>query len=435
MESLTIFWHRRDLRLHDNKGLHDALLLGSPVQPVFILDTAILDKLDNRTDKRVSFIYDQLIRLNKAYQQAGSSLWVFAGKPEEVFSTLLNKYPVKAIYANADYEPYSLLRDQRIASMAIEKGALVEFTKDHVILEPHEVLKEDGKPYTVYTPYMKAWRKNFEEKDLDPAPSEKLIGNLNNSAEDHWTTLEDIGFTHVDPGVPSYRLDANTLSSYAEQRDIPAVEGTTGLSTHLRFGTVSTRQVFRDNFNRSEKFINEMIWREFYQQIMWHFPQTADRCCRPTYERINWRNNEVEFAAWCSGQTGYPMVDAGMRELNATGLMHNRARMITASFLTKHLLIDWRWGERYFAGKLLDFDLASNVGNWQWAAGCGVDAAPYFRVFNPTTQAKKFDPASAYIQKWVPELDDKSRYPQPIVDHKFARERALETYKTALNKG
>lgn len=434
MEPITIFWHRRDLRVQDNRALHDALMMGNPVQPIFILDTEILDKLHDRSDKRVSFIFDRLIHLNKIYRQKGSSLWVFAGKPEAVFSRLLADYPLNAIYANADYEPYSPQRDQTITQMAIKLDIRIEFSKDHVILEPHEVLKEDGKPYTVYTPYMKAWRKVVEDKDMGRTPSEDLLNKLHRSNENHWVTPEEIGFNHVDPGVPGYNLNRDTVEEYGEQRDIPAAEGTTHLSTHLRFGTVSTRQVFRDHYHHSQKFINELIWREFFQQIIWHFPETKDHCFRPAYEHISWRNSEEEFEAWCSGQTGYPIVDAGMRELNATGLMHNRVRMIAASFLTKHLLIDWRWGERYFAEKLLDFELASNVGNWQWAAGSGVDAAPYFRVFNPTVQAKKFDPAFAYIRKWVPEFEDTDRYPQPIVAHKLARERALETYKVALNK-
>ncbi|MFN4233470.1 MAG: cryptochrome/photolyase family protein [Bacteroidia bacterium] len=431
MSPITIFWHRRDLRIHDNAGLYHALKSNYPVLPVFIFDRNILDKLEDKDDARVSFIHQQLQELKKQYEQLGSTLHVFYGKPDEVWKEIINTYSVKEVYCNRDYEPYAQQRDKSIFEFLAAQNIPFKGFKDHVIFEKNEVLKDDGKPYTVYTPYSKKWKSKLNDFYLKSYPTEKYLSNLYRTNTLRFISLEEMGFKPTTISFPEKIAREEIIKNYHATRDLPAINGTTRLSVHLRFGTISIRELARKAKKLNEKYLNELIWRDFYQAILFHFHHTVNKAFKPEYDKIQWLNNEKEFQLWCQGKTGYPIVDAGMRELNATGFMHNRVRMIVASFLTKHLLIDWRWGEAYFAKKLLDFELASNVGGWQWAAGCGVDAAPYFRVFNPALQTEKFDKDLKYIKQWVPEYGT-SAYPKPIVDHKMARERVLNTYKKAL---
>jgi deoxyribodipyrimidine photo-lyase len=432
MEPVTIFWFRRDLRLNDNSGLYYALKERGNVLPLFIFDTEILEKLTDKTDRRVSFIFDHLLNLKEKLEQNGSSLLIRYGKPADVIGNLADSFEISAIYTNYDYEPYAKRRDEEIRTLLKLKGIDFRTFKDQVIFEKNEVTKDDGKPYTIYTPYMKQWRSVFSGKHLENQPSEHLLDQCLKMEPANDFDYKTTGFSYVKPDYPSSAPDVDLISNYDKTRDIPSLNGTSRLGVHLRFGTISIRRLAEIAFEHNEVFLNELIWREFYMMILWHFPQVVDKAFKPRYDNIRWINDEKLFKAWCEGRTGYPIVDAGMRQLNETGYMHNRVRMITASFLTKHLLTDWRWGEAYFAEKLLDYELASNNGGWQWAAGSGCDAAPYFRVFNPELQTKKFDPELEYIRKWVPELDS-STYPKPIVEHKAARERALKAYKTALN--
>jgi deoxyribodipyrimidine photo-lyase len=427
----SIFWHRRDLRIEDNAGLYKALKSPFPVQPIFIFDRQILDLLP-RDDKRVAFIYQELERLRADYLQAGSVLQVYYGTPEQVWSKLAEDGKLKAVYTNRDYEPYALQRDELVHRVLAEKDIPFFGAKDHVIFEKNEVLKDDGKPYTIFTPYSRKWKARLTPFDLQSYPTLSYLKNLRKDAVAKWVTPEEMSFCLPEKlTFPSKQVADLLLANYHENRDLPAVNGTSRLSIHLRFGTISIRELARQAEKCNESFLNELIWRDFYHMIMYHFPHSATTAFKPQYDRIQWEHNEAHFEAWCAGKTGYPLVDAGMRELNATGFMHNRVRMVTASFLTKHLLIDWRLGERYFAEKLLDFDLAANVGGWQWAASSGCDAAPYFRVFNPTAQQEKFDKQLSYIKRWVPEYGT-SAYPAPIVDHKQARERVLSRYAQAL---
>ncbi|MEX2352570.1 MAG: deoxyribodipyrimidine photo-lyase, partial [Gammaproteobacteria bacterium] len=430
---MNIFWFRRDLRLDDNAALYQALQAGS-VWPVFILDADILDQLQDKQDKRVSFIYRRLRELKHALEQQGSTLHVFHGRPAQVFQTLLAEHDIAQVYAGKDYEPYAQERDARVAALLSEHNAELVLVKDHVIFEEAEIVKADGSPYIVYTPYMRAWKKRFLANDLQGFASEDLASGFSQLAPARLLPLKDCGFTEVDDGVPEPVLDPDILAGYHKNRDYPAQDATSHLGPHLRFGTVSVRNMVAMAVDLNEVWWNQLIWREFFLQILYHFPHTATRSFRPEYDAIRWRNNQQEFAQWCEGKTGFPMVDAGMRQLNATGYMHNRVRMITANFLTKLLLIDWRWGERYFAEKLLDYEMANNVGGWQWSAGCGCDAAPYFRIFNPDTQVKKFDPELAYIRHWLPEYGT-ADYPLPMVDYRMARERALAVYKSGLQEG
>lgn len=429
---MTIFWFRRDLRLEDNAALYYALKENSNVLPIFIFDKNILDKLDSRKDNRVSFIYKCVTALKISLQKSGSDLKVFYGTPEEVFKTLISQGEVKKIYTNRDYEPDAISRDKKILELCSNRGISFIAKKDQVIFDRNEILKSDGSPYTVYTPYSKQWKTKLNDFYIKEYPTTDYLKNLKQVKAESMLEIEKIGFQLDNTISIVYDVNITILKNYHNTRDIPSIHGTSRLSTHLRFGTVSIRKLVRIALQSNEKWLNELIWRDFYQMILYHFPQTTDNAFKPKYDLIEWENNEEHFNAWCEGKTGYPIVDAGMRELNTTGFMHNRVRMIVASFLTKHLLIDWRWGERYFAEKLLDFDLASNVGGWQWAAGSGCDAAPYFRVFNPYLQTEKFDPDEKYIKQWV--LEYKSpNYPKPIVHHKMARERVLERYKRALN--
>jgi len=434
-EKVNIFWFRRDLRLDDNAGLYNALKGNHPVLPIFIFDIEILETLPE-DDARVSFIYDSLQALRKQLKDCcQSSIGIYYGSPSDVFKSLITVYDVQTVYTNRDYEPYAKKRDGEIAQNL--KVSNIEFRsfKDQVIFEKDEVVKDNDEPYVVYTPYMRKWKQKFHsDEPVMLYDSESLLNRIYKKTDLPNLTLEEIGFKHAEIKVPAYEISPSSLNSYDKTRNFPAIEkGTSKLGPHLRFGTVSIRQIVLKALNaKSETFLNELIWREFFMQILWHFPHTIYKAFKPKYDRIRWRNNDEEFEKWKNGETGYPLVDAGMRELNTTGFMHNRVRMLVASFLCKHLLIDWRWGEAYFALKLLDFELSSNVGNWQWAAGSGVDAAPYFRIFNPITQVAKFDAQNEYINKWVPDLQE-FRYPPMMVEHKMARERCLRTYKLALN--
>jgi deoxyribodipyrimidine photo-lyase len=429
--STALFWHRRDLRIHDNAGLYKALEQSSKVIPVFIFDRTILDLLP-KNDQRVLFIHQELNKMKQAYRSLGSDIVVLYGDSKVEIPNLARKYNANAVYTNRDYEPNAISRDQHIFEAL--QAAQISFigAKDHVIFEKNEVTKDDGLPYSIYSPYARKWKAKLSAEHLKAFPTEKHTERLFQFETEALITLRKMGFEqHQFQSFPQNTTPSAIIQKYHEQRDLPAILGTSRLSLHLRFGTISIRALAKEALALNEKYLNELIWRDFYQMILFHFPQTVSNAFKAPYDRIVWENNEMQFKAWCEGKTGYPMVDAGMRELNETGFMHNRVRMVVSSFLTKHLLIDWRWGERYFAEKLLDFELASNVGGWQWAAGCGCDAAPYFRVFNPEAQQKKFDPKFEYIQKWIPEFGTPT-YPKPIVDHRMARERVLDRFKKAL---
>ncbi|PQJ72114.1 cryptochrome/photolyase family protein [Polaribacter butkevichii] len=430
-EKITIFWFRRDLRLNDNCGLFHALKSSKKVLPIFIFDKEILRKLD-KEDSRVSFIHQEIKNTNKQLQEIGSSLDVYYGNPIDIYKSLLEKHTIERVYTNHDYEPYAIKRDLEIKEFLTSKNILFKTYKDQVIFERNEIVKKDGTPYKVYTPYSKKWLEAFHFKGIQFYPSEDYLENFIKSKNHQFLTLKELDFKKSVITVASYTVSPTLINQYEETRNFPAKDSTSKLGTHLRFGTVSIRKM-ADKASKSNNitFLKELIWREFFMQILWHFPHTIKASFKPKYDRILWRNNEKEFNAWCKGETGYPLVDAGMRELNQTGFMHNRIRMLVGSFLCKHLLIDWRWGEAYFAEKLHDYEQSSNIGNWQWVAGTGVDAAPYFRIFNPTTQIQKFDKDLKYIKKWVPDFQELT-YPTPIVEHKFARERCLETYKKAL---
>ena len=459
---INIHWFRRDLRLNDNAALYHALKLGVPVLPIFIFDKNILDKLEDRDDSRVSFIHETILNLQKELEALGSTLQVFYGKPVEVWNEILKTYQVAHVFTNHDYESYALERDEEIEKLLKEQGVKFSKYKDHVIFDGNEVVKDDGKPYTVFTPYSRKWKaallddgrwtmengktltddvKTFTPTIsfcFQPYPTEKYFsGFIKTSSSNIFSkpipSLEDMSFVKSAIIIPSKTVARKIVMNYDQTRNFPGLdESTTKLGIHFRFGTISIREKALAAQTLNETYLNELIWRDFYSMILQHFPHVERNAFRPEYEKINWLNDEIQFQKWYDGKTGYPLVDAGMRELNTTGYMHNRVRMVVSSFLTKHLLIDWRWGEAYFAKKLIDFDLASNNGGWQWAAGCGTDAAPYFRIFNPTAQQEKFDPNNVYIKKWIPEIDTPN-YPKPIVDHVFARERCLAAYKLALN--
>jgi deoxyribodipyrimidine photo-lyase len=424
----TILWLRRDLRLDDNAALYYALRENKSVLPVFIFDTEILDKLEEKEDRRLTFIHETITTLHQQLQALGSSLLAVHDNPVTFFESI----SPKAVYANCDYEPYARQRDHAIQKLLELKNIAFNTFKDQVIFEKDEITKDDGKPYTVFTPYSKKWKAKINAFFLKSYPTKKYFKNLKKIKPFTIPALKDLGFKKTSSTFPKRIIKQSIIEKYDQQRNFPAIAGTTKLSVHLRFGTVSIRKLSQLTIKKNQVWLNELIWREFYQMILWHFPH-VEKAFKPAYDKIQWRNNPEEFQRWCDGQTGYPIVDAGMRELNATGFMHNRVRMVVASFLTKHLLIDWRWGEAYFAKKLLDFDLASNNGGWQWAAGSGCDAAPYFRVFNPELQTERFDADFIYIKKWIPELHT-TAYPKPIVDHQYARERVLKAYKEALNQ-
>lgn len=426
MHKISFFWFRRDLRLRDNKGLFEALNSGHKIVPVFIFDSEILDKLPIN-DARVTFIHESLNDMNQELKRHGSSLLIKRGNPLEVWKALINEHRVASVYANKDYEPYAIKRDQQIHQFLAANEIDFCTCKDQVIFEESEIVKNDGKPYTVYTPYKNKWLQRFEVKhDLQEYG---VSFDHFEKCSFEFPSLEVIGFQRSTIKVKPYDLSA--IGEYDAVRDYPFKDKTSYLSPHLRFGLVSVRKMVLHALNTNETFLSELIWREFFMQILFHFPEVLVHNFKRKYDAVVWRNDEKEFQKWCNGETGYPFVDAGMRELNETGYMHNRVRMIVAGFLCKHLLIDWRWGEAYFAEKLLDYDLSANNGNWQWAAGTGCDSAPYFRIFNPMEQVKKFDKELKYIHKWVKDFNEIT-YPMPIVEHKFARERALATYKKGL---
>jgi deoxyribodipyrimidine photo-lyase len=449
-QPISIFWHRRDLRLHDNAGAYNALRGNHPVLPLFIFDWNILNELEETDDARVTFIHNEIKHLDKELQELGSAMLIRYGKPQSIWEDLVKEYDIAAVYTNRDYEPYAKDRDKDVEQLLAKKDIPFHTFKDHVIFEHMEVEKKAGGVYTVFTPYSRTWRdklmaETYEGTDiqgnktelscfLKPYPNEDYFDNYVQTKPFEKPSLSDMGFSRSDLEIPDRTVSRKVIKEYDKKRNFPAVDGTSRLGIHFRFGTISIREKAERARQLNGTFLNELIWRDFYAQILSNFPHVVDESFRREYDYIEWRNNEEEFQAWCAGRTGYPMVDAGMRELNETGYMHNRVRMITASFLTKHLLIDWRWGEAYFARKLLDYELASNNGGWQWAAGSGTDAAPYFRIFNPESQFKKFDKEGKYVKKWVPEYgtDD---YPDPIVDHKEARKRCLERYKEGLDRG
>ncbi|MBT4904457.1 MAG: deoxyribodipyrimidine photo-lyase [Flavobacteriaceae bacterium] len=433
MEQYTIFWFRRDLRVDDNAGLYHALNSGNKVLPIFIFDTDILEKLPSKSDARLAMIHAALGKITDTMKGNRCNVGMYHGKPKAVFEHLLEKYAIVKVIANQDYEPYAQKRDEEIKQFLTTKEIQFETYKDQVIFEKAEVVKDDGTAYRVYTPFSKKWLAKMHSEGIPNFPSEKHLDKLAPIVQPT-LKLSELGFKASSIPYPKYQLNSAIIRNYEATRNYPALDQTSRTGAHLRFGTLSIRKMAAEASKEKEiTFLKELIWREFFMQILWHFPHTTSQCFKPQYERIEWRNNEEEFERWCNGTTGYHFVDAGMRELNATGFMHNRVRMLVGSFLCKHLLIDWRWGEAYFAEKLLDYEQSSNVGNWQWVAGCGVDAAPYFRIFNPIEQIKKFDKQQQYIEKWVPDFQELT-YPQPIVDHKFARERCLTTYKSALNR-
>lgn len=433
-EKIAIFWFRRDLRLEDNAGLFHACKSGLKVLPIFIFDKNILDKLTSKNDARVCFIYQQLQEIHNGLKSFGGNLILRYGIPLEVFESLLLQYPVAEVYANEDYEPYAIERDTVVSTFLNSRNIAFKSYKDQVIFHKDDVLKKNGTPYTVFTPYSKEWLKHFSLNELNTFHSKEAIKhNIYKKIEESFPDIDISGFKRCNMVFIKPEIPVNIIENYHNTRDFPYMDKTSRLSIHLRFGTISIREVIRIAYTTNKVFLNELIWREFYMMILYHFPYVENASFKSKYDLIPWLNNENEFKRWCTGETGYPMVDAGIRQLLQTGFIHNRARMIVASFLTKHLLIDWHWGERFFADTLLDFDLAANNGGWQWAASSGVDAAPYFRIFNPVMQQKRFDANLEYIKKWLPEYGT-SRYPKPIVEHELARKRALETYANTLKQ-
>lgn len=429
-KSISIFWFRRDLRIDDNRGLYNALKENKCVLPIFIYDKNILDKL-KKNDHRIEYINYSISKINDLLSKKNKSISCFYGNPKEVFLRIINQFEIKKVYTNRDYTPYSIKRDHIIKKLLNENKIEFFDFKDHVLYEKNEIVKDDGMPYKVYTPFSKKWINKMNIQGVPNYPSENLIEKL--LSDNNVFNTKSIGFTKS--GIKFLKNDTSyeIINNYESKRNFPSFNGTSKAGVQLRFGTISTRKLIKKAYkSNNNTYLKELIWREFFQQILYHFPKTVIESFKPKYERIEWLNNENDFNKWCNGQTGYPLVDAGMRELNKTGFMHNRVRMVVGSFLCKHLLIDWRWGEAYFREKLFDYETASNVGNWQWVAGCGVDAAPYFRIFNPHEQLKKFDKHFFYIKKWVPEFET-DKYISPIIDHKEARERCLTTYKKALN--
>ncbi len=432
LEKYTLFWFRRDLRIDDNHGFYRALQGKNKVIPIFIFDSNILENLPKK-DARVEFILSALSAIDIAMKRNRCTVGIYHGAPKEILKEIIEKWPISNVICNEDYEPYASKRDQEIGVLLSKKGIVFEKYKDQVIFEKSEVSKVDGNPYKVYTPYSRKWLLRLKDQPVENFPSEILLDNCYNSNPLPKCSLSDLGFFKSDVPHPDPVFNNLVIDEYESTRNFPSLDKTSRIGASLRFGTISIRKAVKKSASRKNiTFLKELIWREFFMQILWHFPHTKTYSFKPKYDLIEWRNNEEDFNNWCLGNTGYPLVDAGMRELNQTGFMHNRVRMIAGSFLCKHLLIDWRWGESYFAEKLLDYEMSSNVGNWQWVAGCGVDAAPYFRIFNPIEQIKKFDKEFKYIKKWVPNFEEKC-YLKPIVDHKMARERCLKTYKAALN--
>ncbi|MFT5821966.1 MAG: deoxyribodipyrimidine photo-lyase [Crocinitomix sp.] len=429
-EEITFFWLRRDLRLNDNTGLKSALRKNVNVQLIFIFDSTILNDLP-KDDARVTFIWQSLKKLNEELKAFGSSLLIKQGNPIEIWKDLLTEFNITHLYTNRDYEPKAVERDKKIRFIMAVNGVNYHDFKDHVFFEKDEILKADGTPYTIYTPYKNKWLEKYARTNIEiPKKENELNAHFSKSSYE-FPSLKTIGF--IESTNLQFDYDLKGVDNYDQHRDFPFKDQTTRLGHHLRFGTISLRGLVAFSTSKNNTFLSELIWRDFFSQILAHFPHVIDGPFKKKYANIEWRNDEKEFQLWCEGKTGYPIVDAGMRQLNETGFMHNRVRMVVASFLIKDLLIDWRWGEAYFAEKLLDFDLASNNGNWQWAAGTGCDSAPYFRVFSPTLQQEKFDKQRSYIQRWIPDFDPEN-YLAPIVEHKMARLRAINTYKVALEQ-
>ncbi|MCW5907440.1 MAG: deoxyribodipyrimidine photo-lyase [Chitinophagales bacterium] len=430
---IAICWFRRDLRLDDNAALYNALRSGFEVLPLFIFDTNILNELEDKRDRRVEFIQREVLHIQNELRAIGSDILIKHGNPVEVWKQILAEYNVSAVFVNHDYESYGQKRDTQIAGLLKEQGGEFRTFKDIVVFEKDEIVKDNGSPYTVFTPYCKRWKEKLTPFFYKEYPTTNYFSSFFKVRLSNVPSLQQIGFRQTEVQFPEKIVKDSLIREYNRNRNLPAVNGTSKLSVHLRFGTLSIRKLLAYALTRNDAFVNELIWRDFYHQILFHFPYVEKQAFKSDYNAIEWKNNETHFDLWCKGETGIPLVDAGMRELNATGYMHNRVRMVVASFLTKNLLIDWRWGEAYFAAKLLDFDLAANNGGWQWAAGCGTDAAPYFRIFNPLTQAVRFDPHNVYIREWVPEFDSAS-YPKPIIDLKKSREECLKVYQKALNR-
>lgn len=431
-KEISICWLRRDLRTEDNAALYHALKAGLPVLLLFIFDKNILDDLTDKKDARVTFIHQRLQLIEKELQKHGSSILIEHGTPEQVWTRVLDNYTVKHVFTNHDYEPAAIQRDDSLAEYLRSESIPFHTCKDQVIFEKKEIIKVDGKPYTVFTPYFRQWRLKLNDFYLKAYPIRKYLKQLFQTQPFPFPTLTKLGFEESNQHFPDLNF-AHKLAAYEDRRDFPFDDATTHIGIHLRFGTVSIRAAAAKAIEAgADKWLSELAWRDFYMMILYNFPHTVTQSFKPAYDNIRWLNNEKDFEAWKNGKTGYPIVDAGMNQLNQTGYMHNRVRMIVGSFLTKHLLIDWRWGEAYFAEKLLDYEMASNIGGWQWACGCGNDAAPYFRVFNPELQAKRFDPQNKYIYQWAPAYKQQ-KHPQPIVDHAFARERILRVFKEALN--
>jgi deoxyribodipyrimidine photo-lyase len=433
---MVLHWFRRDLRLNDNRALELAKISGEKVQCIFIFDPFIINKLEDKSDPRVTFIHNELIRLDLELRNFGSSLWVLHGDPYSIIESILDENPeIRSIYCNNDYEPYSRARDKKISELFKSYGKDYFSVKDHVIFEKNEISKDDGSPYMVFTPYARRWSEKLKANltTINDSSSGDYSCWNKESSDKPLLTLNSIGFSKSGISFPERIPNEKTIINYDKSRNFPSWDqGTSRLGIHLRFGTISIRSLVKSAMEKNDIFLTELIWRDFYQMVLFHNPQSRNKAIKPQYDKICWIFDVSMFEAWCTGETGYPLVDAGMRELNATGYMHNRVRMVVASFLTKHLLHDWRLGEAYFAKKLLDFDLASNVGGWQWASGSGCDAAPYFRIFNPLSQHEKFDKQNLYVKKWIPELNT-GKYAKPIIDHKFARERALRIYKEGLS--
>lgn len=430
---INIMWFRRDLRIEDNAAFYHALNSGTPVLPIFIFDKNILDSLRDKYDRRVDFIFSALESINRSLEKFGSGIQYCYGTPEEVFEKLAANYSIGSVFTNEDYEPYAIARDSAVKELLKNSGSDLLMYKDQVIFEKSEVLKADATPYTIYSPYARAWHLKITQNPAVLYTSENLLDNLLKFKPKNFG-LGHIGFQKTNLQFKPYEFSAELLKAYSQNRSIPHLDATSRISIHLRFGTVSIRKAVKLALEHSFKFYRELIWRDFFMQILYHFPHTQHKSFKPAYDNIKWLNREEDFEKWKTGTTGFPLVDAGMRELNATGFMHNRVRMLSASFLIKDLLVDWRWGEAYFAEKLLDYDLSQNIGNWQWCAGSGCDAAPYFRIFNPELQLQKFDPGLKYIKKWVPEFGTNA-YPVPMLDHKEARARAIKTFKDAIAVG
>jgi deoxyribodipyrimidine photo-lyase len=424
---VNVFWFRRDLRINDNIGLNIALASKNPVIGIFIFDDKITLKLQSN-DARISFIYKHLNKINNSLKKVNSSLLILKGTPIEVFINLIKNYEIDKLYSNIDYEPYGIDRDAKITSL-LESNQIKHFQyKDHVVFSPNEILKDNGEPYTVYTPYKNKWLLKFKQNSISTS---EFVGISNfHNINFQLPTIDELGFEKSNIDVVDF--NNKSIKDYAKNRDFPFLNSGSFLGVHLRFGTISLRDILSLLGENDSVFLSELIWREFFMMITYHYPFVKDSNFKKKYDNVIWRNDQTEFQNWCDGKTGYPIVDAGMRELNQTGYMHNRVRMIVAGFLCKHLLIDWKWGEKYFSEKLLDYELSSNNGNWQWAAGTGCDSAPYFRIFNPFTQQKKFDKDLLYVKKWIPNYDPDT-YIDYVVDHKFARKRALDAYKLGLS--